>query len=146
MVAHRQRIRKLITFPSRFSRRQTERVAQVEGEIPVQKPARHYTEGEGCDAARQGFGIKVCQGLKNRSQTPMHADRAEANDLQADAQRKFTQGLARKVKQVRRRMNLTPPQTLQPRQDGAEIAGREEQMAARLQQFRATLNDVVGVG
>src|SRR3989442_7571248 len=76
----------------------------------------------------------------------MHGDRAEANDFQADARTELTEGLAREIEEVCRRMNLPPFQTLQSRQHRAEIAGRQEEMTAWLRQFRATLNDLTRVG
>src|SRR6266487_1027063 len=76
----------------------------------------------------------------------MHGDRAEANDFQGDAQTEFPEGLAREIKEVCRRMNLTPFQTLKPRQHRAEIAGGQEEMTAWLQQFCGTLNDFTRAG
>src|SRR5437588_12785786 len=76
----------------------------------------------------------------------MHGDRAEANDFQAGARTEFPEGLAREIKEVCRRMNLPPLQTLQSGKHCAEIAGCQEEMTAWLQQFRGTLNDFTRVG
>src|SRR2546425_949779 len=76
----------------------------------------------------------------------MHGDCPEANDFQADERTELTEGLAREIEEVCRRMNLPPFQTLQSRQHRAEIAGRQEEMTAWFQQFRATLNDFARVG
>src|SRR5205809_3814971 len=76
----------------------------------------------------------------------MHGDRAEANDFQADAQTEFPERLAREIKEVCRRMNLTPFHTSQSGHQRAEIAGCQEEMTAWLQQFHGTLNDFTRVG
>src|SRR5438552_2312437 len=76
----------------------------------------------------------------------MHGDRAETNDVQTDALAEFPEGWARKIKEVCRRMDLPPFQTLQSRQDRAEIAGRQKNMAAWLQQICGTLHDFTRVG
>src|SRR5215510_1703285 len=122
-----------MSLRSLCSRHHTERVAQVEREIRVQESTRSQAQDERCEAASQRLSVTVVQRLENRSEAPMHGDRAEAHDFEADFGTEFAERLPREIEKVRGRVNLPPVQALQSREQRAEIAGRQEQMTAGLQ-------------
>ena len=69
----------------------------------------------------------------------------EANAFQPDAQTEFTQGFACEIKQVRRRMDLSPVQSLQPREQSSKITGRQKEVSVCSQQPGRRMDNFVRV-